>query len=294
MFQFDIKQHLKYVEIHDLHEKICAFRELPFSRLNKTEIAKHISNVLCFDTPNGNVAILTPRVGSYPRGTRFYRVRRLEQTDTKFPLSGMRSESDAWNPPPHVVRKGRLNREGESLLYTTPINPKVAVEEMQIPDGDNFSLIVYEAMEEIRATTIGARCNDENLTSNEQLKLNMLNDFLAHEFTRDVGSGTEYLYDISETIAKDYFDLPRDIQDAWCYPSVADRPMFNVCLRPEVARQKLSLVGVQIASRTHIDENSGYFHVKCVASGFDDCGAFVYHRIGSETQKKLFPEIRSQ
>lgn len=288
----DLKQHLRYVDAHELQNKIRAFRQLPFRGLSRADISKHIMNVLCFETPNGKVAVLTPSGGAYPKGTRFYRVRSLKQDDTKLPLKDMRIEEDAWNPPASIVRKGRLNREHESLLYTSPTNPKVAVEEMKIPDNCNFSLIVYEATEEIRVTTIGVNPSYPGLNKNEMLKLEMLNDFLTHEFTRDVGVGTEYLYNISEIIAKDYFDLPPDVQDAWCYPSIVERPSYNVCFRPEIAKQKLHLVGVQIASCVRNSEGV-LFQVKCIASGFNIDGYFNYYGIGSDIQKKLFPEIQT-
>lgn len=291
MIDFNLKEHLRYVDATELQEKISAFRRLPIKRLSRIEIARHIADVLCFDTPRGKAALLTPRVSSYPAGTRFYRVRALDANDTQLPLRGMRTESDAWNPPPHVVRLGRLNREGESLLYTSPVFPHVAVEEMKIPAGDYFSLIVYEALEQIRVTTIGVAPAIPDLSKDETLKQRMLNDFLVHEFTRDVGIGTEYLYNISDTIVKDYFDLPPDIQDAWCYPSVAERPSVNVCFRPDTARRKLRLVGVQIASCTRDLDGMG-LHIKCIASGFDAHGVFRYHAIGSEKQREIFPEIQ--
>jgi hypothetical protein len=129
---------------HELQDKICAFRRLPVRRLTREELCEEISNVLCFETPNGKISLLTPGMGFYPPGTRFFRVRALKTDDSKIPLRDMRVELDAWNPPAHVVGQGRLNRMGESLLYTSPVNPKVAVEEMKIDDGSNFFLIVYE------------------------------------------------------------------------------------------------------------------------------------------------------
>lgn len=293
MFQFDIKQHLGFVDLHELHTKISAFRQLPIRKISREELCREISNVLCFDTPSGKAAVLTPGGGSYPAGTRFYRVRTLKPDDTKIPLRDMRVEADAWNPPAHIVGQGRLNRDGESLLYTSPLNPKIAVEEMKIKDGGNFSLIVYEALDEVKVASIGITPDMPDLDRDEMLKLRMLNDFLVHEFTRDVGVGTEYLYRISEIIAKDYYDLPPAMQDAWCYPSVAEKPSVNVCFRPEVAREKLRLVGVQIGTCKR-EEESMQFCIKCIASGFDDAGIFQYHPIGSEVQRSVFPEIQLQ
>ncbi len=61
------------------------------------------------------------------------------------------------------------------------------------------------------------------------LNNDLINNFLKDEFSRDVGRGTEYLYKISEIIAKWYFDLPPgDVQDAWAYSSIQDKEKYNL------------------------------------------------------------------
>jgi hypothetical protein len=289
-FEQRLKEHLSYVDAGKLLDKIRAFRLLPIKSMPKHKISEEISKVLCFDTPSGSTAILTPAMMSYPKGTKFYRVRTLDKDDTKFPLRGMRTESDAWSPPSQFVKPGRLNIEGESLLYTAPMSPKVAIEELKIPDDEIFSLIVYESTLDIAVTAIGFNQEMATLNSDEKLKMSLINDFLTHEFTRDVGMGTEYLYKTSETIIKDYFDLPPQIQDAWCYPSVAEKQSVNVCFRPENAKEKLRLIGVQFA-KCNRNENSICIEVKCIAAGFDSEGIFQYHGIGSDAQREAFPEI---
>lgn len=160
---------------------------------------------------------------------------------------------------------------------------------MKIPDGELFSLIVYEALEQINVTIIGAQPNTEGLNAEEVLKSKMIQDFLKHEFIRDVGVGTEYLYRISESITKDYFDLPPDFQDAWCYPSVAKKGHFNVCFRKD-NRSKLKLVGSQIASVTR-ERDDYLFQAKLVTKVGADGESLTYHKIGSDEQRELFPEI---
>jgi len=291
-FEKKLKKHLSFVDAGYLIDKIREFRELPIKGMTKQEVATAVNKVLCFETPSGMTAILNPPIMTYPKGTRFYRVRTLDQTDTIIPLRDMKTESDAWNPPAQFVKAGRLNIEGESLLYTAPINPRVAIEEMKIADNSNFALIVYESTHDINVATIGINQEISGLNSEEKLKMSLINDFLTHEFTRDVGIGTEYLYKISETIIKDYFDLPPQIQDAWCYPSVAEKRSFNVCFRPENAKQKLRLVGVQIVSFQR-QGDAGLVNAKCIASGFVHNGVFQYHEIGSDAQREAFPEIQA-
>ncbi|WP_081365831.1 hypothetical protein [Alteromonas mediterranea] len=285
----NLKDFLKHVDASHLHDKIGKFRDLDFKRMSYQEIQKAIADVITFNTPYGNISVLMRMNASYPAGTRFYRVRTLPENDRKIPLQTMSKVSDCWEPPEYIVKAGRLNRDNEALLYTAPISPFVAVEEMKIPDGELFSLIVYEALERINVTKIGAPPNTEGLNAEEVLKSKMIADFLKHEFIRDVGVGTEYLYRISESITKDYFDLPPDVQDAWCYPSVAKKGHFNVCFRKD-KRSKLKLIGSQIASV--VRERDDYlFHAKLVTKVGADGESLTYHQIGSDEQRELFPEI---
>ncbi|EOC1268938.1 hypothetical protein ACI09D_004115, partial [Cronobacter malonaticus] len=263
-----LKEFLNHIDISSLHNKICKFRDLDFKKMSYKEVQSAINDVITFDTPHGNICVLIPMITSYPVGTRFYRVRSIPQHDRVLPLPTMSKVIDCWEPPEHVVRAGRLNRDNESLLYTALMFPSVAVEEMKIKDNELFSLIVYEAVEPINATCIGQIPDLNNLNSEEALKAKMFQDFFKHEFMRDVGSGTEYLYRISESIAKDYFDLPTEVQDAWSYPSVAQKGQVNVCFR-KVKKRKIKLIGVQITTVTQEDGHY-LFHPKIIATPASD------------------------
>lgn len=284
-----IQDFLKHVDISDLHEKICHFRDLDFKKLSYQEVQDEISKVITFDTPYGNISVLTPSPGSYPAGTRFYRVRAIDEDDRNLPLRSMSKICDCWEPPTNIVKAGRLNKEKEPLLYTSPMHPHIAVEEMKAKDNQLFSLIVYEAIEQVNVTIIGTPAPHDGLSKEEILKSRMIQDFLRHEFIRDVGSGTEYLYRISESIAKDYFDLPPEFHDAWCYPSVAKKGGYNTCFRPE-SRSKLRLCGVQIASVSRQGDDY-LFQIKLIAKDSGDGQSLSYHAVGSEEQAKIFPEI---
>lgn len=286
----DLKDFLKYVDTTDLHNKICNFRDLDFKKMSYQEVRTAISKVITFNTPFGSRCVLTSMTTSYPVGTRFYRVRTLPEDDRNLPLRAMSKVADCWEPPEEIARAGRLNRDNESLLYTAPISPIVAIEEMKISDNQIFSLIAYEAVKPINVTIIGEKPNTEGLTNEEALKARMIQDFLKHEFIRDVGYGTEYLYRISESIAKDYFDLPPDVQDAWCYPSVAQKGHCNVCFRKD-RRSGLKLLGSQIASITR-EEDKYLFDVKLVAAESEDGVNLDYHPIGSDFHKLTFPEFQ--
>lgn len=285
-----LKAFLQYVDIRDIHGRISEFRRLNFRSMSYREVHNAILDATSFDTPRGRMGMFQGVSSQYLAGTRFYRVRAIPKDDHVVPLRSMSKVGDCWEPPREMARIGRLNREGEPLLYTSPGDPLVAIEEAKIPDGERCSVIVYEAVEDVNVTVIGADPEVDGLDEVDLLKLQMIQGFLRDEFTRDVGRGTEYLYRISEVIAKDYFDFPPDVQDAWCYPSIADKKWWNVAFRPK-DRHKLRLLGVWIAKPYRQGDGRLQLRIDCVVmetAGSDD---LAYFRIGSPAQRLFFPEI---
>lgn len=271
----------------ELTDKIREFRKLNLKDMTDEEVSQAISHVLM----HNNYFVYISNEGIYPKGTKFFRVRELD--GSKIPNNNLRVESDFWNAPKQCITKyGRLNKPYESLLYTSPINPMVAVNEVKLTEDTFFAVITYEAKEDIKVNCIGGEYNYEKMgITDKHVKLinNIINDFLREEFTRDVGEGTEYLYRVSEMIAKWYFDLPpRDVQDAWAYASVKNRQAYNVCFRPEVAKDVLELKGAMICKKE--GESEG-LNVKCIAHGFDENGIAKFYHLGSDEQRTIFPEI---
>lgn len=287
----ELKDHLHRIDLLDLQKKIDIFRKLNFKNLSYQEVGKSVNDVIYFDTPRGKCSIL-PFSGcpSYPLGTRFYRVRAIPKDDRKLPP--MSKVCDCWEPPKEIVKIGRLNKAKEPLLYTTPAHPIIAVEELKIPDNEWFYLIEYEATQKINVATIGENFNYRGLDDNERLKLQMIQDFFCHEFIRDVGKGTEYLYRISEYIAKAFFNFPSEFQDAWRYPSITKKENYNVCFRPSKRKEKLKLIGVQIASICKVN-NQTIFKIPWIATEAHDGHNLLYYRTGSSKQREVFPEITS-
>ena len=281
---------LSYVDARELHRRISEFRKLNFRALSYGEVSEAICKVILFGTPKGSQCVLQWLRSRYPAGTMFYRVRVIPKDDHITPLRSMSKVSDCWEPPGELVKTGRLNKEHEPLLYTAPGDPCVAIGELKIPDGEWFSLIVYEAVEDVNVTVIGGDVDTKGLNDADALKVEMIQGFLRHEFTRDVGQGTEHLYRISEVIAKDYFDMPPEMHDAWCYPSIVDRNKFNVAFRPST-RVKLRLIGVEIAMVDSRQDDNLTLRVGMVAKEMAHTDDLSYFSIGSAEQRELFPEV---
>lgn len=285
----DYQNHLAKIDTYDLIDKIEKFRKLNFKNISTSELSNEIMKVLSYE----NSALFVPDIRNYSKNTKFYRIRKLNQENLKIPLETIKCEADAWAPPKNIIHKyGRLNKPNESLLYTTPLNYIIPIEEMKIKENEFFALIVYNSKEEIKVNCIGIEKDYKKLglAKEEIVKAKILDNFLVDEFTREVGEGTEHLYKISELIAKDYFDLPpKVVQDAWLYPSVASKAGYNVCFREEIAKEKLELLGVQLL-KYNKKENDYYFQVACVCLLNDD-KTFEYLNCSNERVQKVFPEI---
>lgn len=278
-------RHIKLVKVKNIIEKIRRFRKLNFQNMSDINLHNEIMEVLC---ENGRFNYLC-QTSKYSQGTPFFRVRKLN--GSILGKINFKEYSDFWEPPATAIKKpGRLNKIGESLLYTVPCLAEVAVQEAHINDGDFFALIKYLALKDINVNIIGGDVNysvsgitDENII----LVNDLYTDFLRDEFSRDVGEGTEYLYKISERIAKDYFDLPESVQDAWAYSSIKDKSKYNVCFRPKKAHELLELQGAVLCKL-----ENGNISPRCIAT-CKPGEEIIFTPIGSELQKKIFPEITS-
>ena len=295
-FPAALLEYLQDVDANELLDRISKFRDLDFKRMGVQEIYSSIKDVLLFEGPGRReryIHLAYPHVLDI--GSRFYRIRRLAPDDRNIPLRGIVSEADVWEAPAHVARAGRLNRDGEGLLYTSH-DVHVAMEEMDVADGEVVPIIVYQAVEPITVLGIGDFPSEIVLPPEEKVKLRMIMDFVRHEFIREVGIGTEHFYKISSTLATQFFGrpsaaLPSGITEGWNYPSVARKGGTNTCFHPSLVKDKLNLQGFILASVKIVDRR---YLVKplSVAHGFDKKGNFIYHPTFGEVSKRIFPEIK--
>lgn len=284
----DLQGVLKRIDPLTLQNKISKFRKQNISRMSDMEINQAILDVLCSD----GVFSYYTNMRVYPAGTKFYRVKRF--SDSKIPNSRFSYVQDYWETDPKFLKEyGRLNKPMESLLYTSP-DLFCSIKEVHIGDGDYFAAIQYTAKRPVKVNMIGGDYDYTQLGVTDERAIlihEMLNGFLRDEFSRDVGKGTEYLYRVSERIAKDYFDLPpKIVQDAWAYSSVQDKTKYNVCFRPEIAHDILELNGAMICKLG----TEKAIRVFCVAIGSDVEGKISFYPLGSDEQKRVFPDITKE
>lgn len=281
----DIQSVLKNTDPFILLKKIAKFRQMNIARMSDKEIEKAILDVLCWE----GVFSCYTNIQKYSQGTKFFRVKKLD--GSCIPNSRFQEYQDYWETNPKYLKNyGRLNKPGESLLYVSP-DLRCSIDEVHIKENEFFAAIQYTARSDVKVNMIGGDFDYEGMgVYDEKVKTvhEIYNGFLRDEFSRDVGQGTEFLYKVSEKIAKDYFDLPpRIVQDAWAYLSVQNKEKYNVCFRPDIAHDILKLNGALICKLNDSKE----IIVCYVAVGTDSGGKILFYPIGSEIQKQVFPEI---
>lgn len=231
-------------------DKIRRFNRTDLRGRSGKNLSDDIMDILLAppDSSGNRWAHLPYALYTYPIETRFFRARRPGAGKTGMDCTA--TTSDAWEPPPHLARKSRLNAEGESVLYLAPMDSQLALEETRVGNGEEAAIYVFRAIEPITTCVIGARMTNTGLTDTQALRLSMLTDFIEALFGREVGAGTEHLYDASRAIAIDYYDYPSEISHGWCYLSALVKSSENVCLRPPIAHSKLDLLGAAIGTKT--------------------------------------------
>lgn len=274
---------MQRADINKIKDKIAKFKKLDFEFLSDNEIAKAVQNILMNDMYHFQNA-------SYKKGTNFYRIRKLDGhliNELNF-----QQYSDFWAPPKQFVTKiGRLNKIGEPLLYVSVSDITTPLYEIDIEEGKYFALIKYVAKKDIKVMVIGGEYdyNAMGIYDDKVIQINEIyNNFFREEFSRKVREGQEYLYRISECIAKTYFDLPNVYQDAWCYVSVQDTHGYNACFRPDKAFECLDLQGALICRKL---ANYG-FSPLCYATCPKNENTKFY-LLDDNLQMKYFPELEN-
>ena len=86
------------ISIEDIVKKQEIFRSLNIKKLTDDELFQALMSVISFDIDGTGreKAILNPRSYSFPKGTRFYKIRKLDLEDHYIPLKALATEQDAW------------------------------------------------------------------------------------------------------------------------------------------------------------------------------------------------------
>ncbi|MBW2006236.1 MAG: RES domain-containing protein [Deltaproteobacteria bacterium] len=170
----------------------------------------------------------------------------------------IKNVSECWEPPAVNSIMGRCHAKGSSVLYVSK-NLKTPFEELSVQPDEQVYLIKYKQIkplnlkrivsEEFKITNTNGKpfYDDESMLSYQ-----ILREFVRSEFLKPIGNGTEYLYRISGSMCRVWFD-DKD-SDGWLYPSVQSPNDFNIAIKPESARKKLEIEEVRIVQMVNKED----------------------------------------
>ena len=213
---------LDRLPLAELRRRIAHFRLRTFGSMNYQDVQKAVGDVVYMDAVDSEKIAPISWISDYrDQGLLLYRARK-----DVIPLEFV---SDCWSPPPAKARANRLNREGEPLLYTSADGPKVVVDEIDAKPGAAVSIIVYRAKQRLKLTALGAGKDYGYLNAEQREKQTLLFAFLASQFVQAVPTGSEYLYMISQVIARKYWGMDGE-EDGWLYPSIKSGTFPEHCI----------------------------------------------------------------
>ena len=286
---------LEHTDINELKEKIRIFQNMNIQSMSDKELRANIDKVLSVELDGGiTISTVLLEYSIFEIGDRFYRVRKLK--NATIPNRDLKNVSAYWNPPSKYVKHyGRLNKPGESLLYTA-LDPYTAICETGLKPGDSFVLCIYEAIRPLRFSWIGGKADYKfNGIKNKKVieLMETIREFLVDEFTRIVPENEKFLYRITEIIAKGYYAPPE--YNGWRYPSIKNNFEDNVCFRAERVMYNLKLIGALVAvfnKENEADPAKIKMSLEYVGIGPNMDNYYSYKSKESmEYMEELFPEF---
>lgn len=249
----NIRPYLASVDTGVLRNKIKKYEKLAQRTRTRQQIVNDIFDVL-MPVRSAGLRLPSNRTGK-PAGTKFYRARIIDSANM------ITHETHLWEAPAPVVPAGRLNLPHDPLIYTAISEPATAAYEVRMSPGDLFAMIEYESMYDILFARIENVRTDAPFKITEQKKLDMIFGFLQDVFTQRTHPNASHVYAAPEIVAKYFFDFPPSASQGWGYPSIADPSGFgyNLCFRPEVAKEYLRVNHVAIGRCTEISSEGFHF-----------------------------------
>jgi hypothetical protein len=261
--------HYHYLPTEILLNNIRAYRKLNLKKASNEELVSCLESIIVFHY------VYFVNYKSLKGDTTLYRARKYDLTKPLFS-----DRSDLWCPASEYedndgnlkrVSTGRLNEEGESLLYLT-MSVNTIPAELRLEEGDAFYIIKYKVkekenlilslvgMNEEDYESIGKRTHDKSKWTREaRINHTIIIDFLKGEFVRDVGKRTEFLYRASVMIVKKYFSPPEI--HGYLYPSVAYKAGHNLAIKEEDGRRVLEFSELRIFTYKGENENGPTFTI---------------------------------
>lgn len=195
---------------------------------------------------------------------------------------------DLWEPPSILARQGRLNRSGESLLYTCS-DPWTALREARVEgEGTGFILIKYVITRELPLLRLGAPNPDTQLSPGHQAVEAAISQFVLDVIRTPAGDHGPDTYRFTYNLLNEFYPLNSGREIGWQYESTRVPGDMNIALPGARAREVLEPRGL-VVGRVDYDESLTNFGVQFL--DWTDTVEPIppYGNIPFETFKKINP-----
>lgn len=255
------QEYYAHYDIEALERRIKAFEELDLTDA-ELDVAGAIDHVLRSES---GTLLLPTSWDELPAGTRLWRARAMGEDELR---QGNIRKGDLWEPPHQFAGRGRLNQQGEPLLYTCVGDPFGTLTEARIEvAGAGFMLIAYEARESVVVRRVGVANADEELNSEHQAIEEKVSRFLAEVLSTPVEDAGRDTYGFTQKLLRELYGLEPGWESGWIYASTLKGPdLLNVALEPEDAHAKLKLWRVLGGRISELPDGQ----TGCELAGFSD------------------------
>lgn len=246
------KEYLNKLNEHDLKKRIQRYYLQDRRGWTPEQFRREIYRVLM--APNHKSFTLPNAAITVNRDSYVYRARRIDSPDD------IQRTEDVMHVR-HAASAGRLNKEGESLLYTAD-QMHTAFREVRSRPGDMVSITQFTVTKDFQLTMLGGAGTRNDMPMTHRRKMEAISAFLTTLISQSEKYPDEPDYAETEFVTKDLFDLPPEVFTGWAYPSFVSKKAngMNYAFRPEQAESVLKIDAVILGNIKEIDDTDAIVH----------------------------------
>lgn len=274
-------------------QRVRKFEAMDLSDLGGQEIIERFNQVLSLDFADGGEtsAVIPTMTRTIPEGTAFWRARKLRPHAEKPHLEQISNEDALREPPAEWVGTFRFNRANEPRLYVCVGSPEATFAEIGAEPDELICVARFVSTEPLNVSTIGDDESTQGLSQAARYSAKLINRFIRSQLYRQAAKGDLKTYELTSMIAREYFDLPEEMQDGILYGSIAYPEATNVALRPQAGRKKLRFAGALMVKPQSVRKPVRTSPLAFTDGSLGHSGSFDWYECSGNPWQPLFPEI---
>lgn len=243
---------LNHESFIEFKSKIASFNLKDLNKLTYDQVYKEISGILLYG--GFFLSSKEPYYRSHDLlniKDKFYRIRKTDRITSNI--------TEYWSPPIKFVTEfGRLNRSGESVLYTSRNSISIPIKELEIKNDDIVLVTVYTWNHEYTSILkyMGIMNNQYIDKNNLLSKLTNLKMSFISEWLMKKNISNNNIYKVTNSIRRFYERGQDKMIDGYIYPSTLNDKELNTIFYPHVENKNLILESVYFGQITNISDKS--------------------------------------